>query len=107
MCSDTGYGMNYVAFVALFRNCKRFGQQAWVMAAVIATEVLICVKFAWPLLTKPLPTHVAIFWCIFFILFTSYTVWKFWPSIISGFVSTEHVEPLKSNIKAGKQTKTS
>ena len=73
-------------------TCKRFGQQAWVVSAIVATEVLICVKFGWETLTIPLPFHVAVFWSISFGVYLVWTVWNFWPSIIGGFGTYREVE---------------
>ncbi|XP_068717392.1 phosphatidylserine synthase 2-like [Montipora capricornis] len=73
-------------------TCKRFGQQAWVVSAIEATEVLICVKFGWETLTIPLPFHVAFFWSISFGVYLVWTVWNFWPSIIGGFGTYREVE---------------
>ncbi|KAK3703282.1 hypothetical protein QZH41_019309 [Actinostola sp. cb2023] len=61
------------------KNCKRFGQQAWVIAAIIATEVLICLKFGWDIITIPFPAHVIYFWIVFVICWLSWTIWHFWP----------------------------
>lgn len=71
-------------------TCKRFGQQAWVVAAIVSTEVLICIKFGWETISIPLPMHVAAFWILFFGTWTLWTVWNFWPSIIDGFGVHHH-----------------
>ena len=55
------------------------------VAAIVATEVLICVKFGWETITIPFPTHVTVFWLLFLGSWTAWTVWQFWPSIIGGF----------------------
>lgn len=74
----------------IISTCKRFGQQAWVVAAIVSTEVLICIKFGWETISIPLPMHVAAFWILFFGTWTLWTVWNFWPSIIDGFGVHHH-----------------
>ncbi|CAH3171973.1 unnamed protein product [Porites lobata] len=80
-------GMGAVALNETYRymddpTCKRFGQQAWVVAAIVATEILICVKFGWDTLSIPFPFHVSAFWILFVSIWFIWTVWNFWPSII-------------------------
>lgn len=83
-------GMGAVALNETYRymddpTCKRFGQQAWVVAAIVATEILICVKFGWDTLSIPFPFHVSAFWILFVSIWLMWTVWNFWPSIIGVF----------------------
>lgn len=59
-------------------NCKKFGQQAWLILAIIITEVLVVVKFGWETITIPIPAHIAYFWITGFLGLVGYTVWKFW-----------------------------
>ncbi|XP_032222099.2 phosphatidylserine synthase 2 [Nematostella vectensis] len=66
-------------------NVKRFGQQAWVVAAIIATEVLICLKFDPQTIFTPFPPHITAFWAIGLISMLVWTVWNFWSDILSGF----------------------
>lgn len=61
-----------------FRNCKRFGRQSWLIAAVIITEFLIVVKFDWNTVTKPLPKPIAIFWVLGLLGLVGWTVLKFY-----------------------------
>ena len=76
----------YAAFMSWpCSTCKRFGQQAWVVAAIVATEILICVKFGWDTLSIPFPFHVSAFWILFVSIWFIWTVWNFWPSIIGVF----------------------
>ncbi|CAH3024348.1 unnamed protein product [Porites evermanni] len=83
-------GMGAVSLNETYRymddpTCKRFGQQAWVVAAIVATEILICVKFGWDTLSIPFPFHVSAFWILFVSIWFIWTVWNFWPSIIGVF----------------------
>ncbi|KAK3583279.1 hypothetical protein CHS0354_011167 [Potamilus streckersoni] len=59
-------------------NCKKFGRQSWLLAAIIITELLIIAKFDWETVTKPLPPSITIFWLCGFLLLCVYTVWKFY-----------------------------
>lgn len=58
-------------------NCKRFGQQAWVIAAIIITEILICWRFLWDTMTKVPPFHIILFWSCMSVLIVGYTLWLF------------------------------
>lgn len=80
----TKWVTNFLISVELdcFRNCKRFGQQAWVMTAIIATETLICLKFGWNIVTLPPPPHMTYFWMAFAWCWVAWTVWYFWPRSI-------------------------
>ncbi len=73
-----------------FRNCKRFGQQSWIMAAIIVTETLIGLKFGWDTVTKPPPFHIVVFWAVLLLLLTAYTMWQFFPSCIKRTNSPQH-----------------
>jgi phosphatidylserine synthase 2 len=59
-------------------NCKRFGRQSWVIAAIIITEFLIVLKFDWNTVTKPLPQPIAIFWVLGLLCLVGWTVLKFY-----------------------------
>ncbi len=61
----------------LYRNCKKFGQQSWVIAAIIVTEFLIVLKFDFQLIMRPFPPHVTIGWTIGLALLFIYTIWRF------------------------------
>ncbi|XP_055335120.1 phosphatidylserine synthase 2-like [Paramacrobiotus metropolitanus] len=58
-------------------NCKKFGKQAWLVLAVIITELLIVLRFDWDLVTKPLPSRIAACWLLFFACVIIWTWWKF------------------------------
>jgi phosphatidylserine synthase 2 len=59
-------------------NCDQLGRQSWVLSSIIATEFLICIKFGWDTISKPLPKHIAVWWVIGFGLVFVYTVVKFY-----------------------------
>ena len=58
-------------------NCDKLGRQSWVLAAIISTEFLICLKFGWETITKPLPRHIATWWLAGLALLVIYTSVKF------------------------------
>ena len=47
------------------------------LLAIVVTELLICVKFGWDTITKPLPRSIAIAWLSFAIGHFLYTIVKF------------------------------
>jgi hypothetical protein len=51
---------------------KRVGPQAWLAILIVVTEVLIVVKFDWPLVTMPAPANVKLF------LAVSGAAWLVW-----------------------------
>ncbi|THD22289.1 Phosphatidylserine synthase [Fasciola hepatica] len=59
-------------------NCKRLGRQLWMMMCIVITELLIILKFGWPVVTKPLPRHVTWFWLIALIGLALWTFWYFY-----------------------------
>ncbi|CAH8461345.1 unnamed protein product [Schistosoma rodhaini] len=59
-------------------KCKRFGRQAWMIASIIITELLIVMKFGWDIITKPFPRHISIFWSLVLIGLVSWTFWHFY-----------------------------
>ncbi|XP_013403377.1 phosphatidylserine synthase 2-like [Lingula anatina] len=59
-------------------NCKKFGRQAWMIAAIIITELLIVLKFDWQTVSKPIPFPVACFWILGIVGLFVYTIWKFY-----------------------------
>lgn len=61
-----------------FRNCKRFGRQSWITAAIVLTEVLICMKYEPQTLFKPLPNHIALFWVVGAAGLMLFSLWKFY-----------------------------
>ena len=72
-------GASESLLLVYFRNVKRFGQQAWVCSTIIVTEVLICLKFDWELITRPLPTHIAWCWGAIVAVWLAWTAWHFFP----------------------------
>ncbi len=58
-------------------NCDKLGRQSWMLASIVATEFLICLKFGWDTLTKPIPRSVATWWLAGFVLLVIYTFVKF------------------------------
>ena len=68
-------------------NCVKIGQQAWVVVAIVATEVLILVKFCRNLILKPPPSvNVFLFWLALFLLWLLYAVYHYlFPAIIKVF----------------------
>lgn len=59
-------------------NCKQFGRQSWILAAIIITEILIVIKFDFETISKPLPTHIAYAWILGLLFLIVFTVWKFY-----------------------------
>jgi len=59
-------------------SCEQLGRQSWVLVAIVVTEFLICVKFGWSTITKPLPSHVTICWVLGGALLVGYTVVRFY-----------------------------
>lgn len=58
-------------------NCDKLGQQAWIAIAMVVTEVLIVLKFDLPLVMKLPPVGVLIFWALFGMVLTLWTLWFF------------------------------
>ncbi|XP_065070770.1 phosphatidylserine synthase 2-like [Rhopilema esculentum] len=78
-------------------SCKRFGQQSWILAAIIITETLICLKFGWETIQMPPPSHIVLFWTLLLTGVAIYTIWRFLPSCIrrtedEHFVKQQKVE---------------
>ncbi|KAK6184097.1 hypothetical protein SNE40_006629 [Patella caerulea] len=59
-------------------NCKKFGRQSWLIAAIIITEFLIIAKFDWKTISKPLPRPIAAMWIVGLVGLVVYTIWKFY-----------------------------
>ncbi|XP_039267130.2 phosphatidylserine synthase 2-like [Styela clava] len=55
----------------------QFGQQAWMVVMIIATEFLMVVKFGWNTITLPFPGYIKAFWGGAFLLYIAWTIWKF------------------------------
>lgn len=56
---------------------KKLGQQAWLVAAITATELLIVVKYDPQTLTLSLPFYIAQCWTLGSVLVLTWTVWRF------------------------------
>ncbi|KAJ3209615.1 hypothetical protein HK099_008472, partial [Clydaea vesicula] len=59
------------------KECKRFGMHAWLAAANVLTELIVCIKFGQGEFNEPTPRHVLIGWGIGLTLFAIYTIWRF------------------------------
>ena len=82
-------------------ECDKLGRQSWVMLAIIVTELLICIKFGWATITKPLPRHIALWWVLGAALLLIYTVVKFY------LLKPNHIpKPEKENIRMGSPVNT-
>ena len=68
--------------------------------AIVVTEVLICVKFGWNTITKPLPRSIALWWLAFGLGLFIYTVVKF---VI--FKPTKLAKPEEDKIIHGSPTR--
>ena len=56
---------------------KKLGQQAWLVAAITVTELLIVVKYDPHTLTLSLPFYIAQCWTLGSVLALTWTVWRF------------------------------
>ncbi|XP_046500149.1 phosphatidylserine synthase 2 isoform X2 [Equus quagga] len=56
---------------------KKLGQQAWLVAAITATELLIVVKYDPHTLTLSLPFYIAQCWVLGSVLLLTWTAWRF------------------------------
>ncbi|XP_076450814.1 phosphatidylserine synthase 2-like [Babylonia areolata] len=59
-------------------NCKKFGRQSWLIAAIIITEFLIVLKFDWRTVTKPIPQPIAFVWVVGLGSLLVWTIVKFY-----------------------------
>lgn len=59
------------------RFYKKFGQQAWLAAAITVTEFLIVVKYDPHTITLPIPFFIMQCWFLGLILIIFWTVWRF------------------------------
>ncbi|XP_033106106.1 phosphatidylserine synthase 2-like isoform X1 [Anneissia japonica] len=59
-------------------TCKKFGEQSWIISAMILTEVLLVLKFDRELILKPFPSHIAVCWIIAFISLVAWTIYQFY-----------------------------
>ncbi len=58
-------------------DCHKIGRQSWILASIIATECLICFKFGWETITKPIPGSIAVWWLVGLGALVIYTFVKF------------------------------
>ena len=58
-------------------DCDKLGRQSWVLAAIVSTEFLICIKFGWETITKPIPQSIMIWWIAGIAIIVLYTFIKF------------------------------
>ena len=58
-------------------DCDKLGRQTWVVIAIVCTEFLICVKFGWHTITKPLPRYIGMWWIAGLVGLLVYTLVKF------------------------------
>lgn len=56
---------------------KKLGQQAWLVAAITVTELLIVVKYDPHTLTLSLPFYISQCWMLGSVLVLTWTVWRF------------------------------
>uniref|UniRef100_H2YTT7 Phosphatidylserine synthase n=1 Tax=Ciona savignyi TaxID=51511 RepID=H2YTT7_CIOSA len=56
---------------------KKFGQQAWMISAIVVTEFLIVVKFGSDVLSIPFPPYIKWFWIFVFVAYIAFSLWKF------------------------------
>lgn len=56
---------------------KKLGQQAWLVAAITVTELLIVVKYDPHTLTLSLPFYISQCWTLGSVLVLTWTVWRF------------------------------
>lgn len=56
---------------------RKLGQQAWLVAAITVTELLIVVKYDPHTLTLSLPFYIAQCWTLGSVLVLTWTVWRF------------------------------
>ncbi len=69
---------NLFYFLILYRECKKFGRQAWLVVIIVFTELMIVLKFDWETVTRPFPPHVSLFWLLFTICIVAWTIWHFY-----------------------------
>lgn len=58
-------------------TCKKFGRQSWMILFILATEVLIIVRFDYDLITKPFPWYISWPWMIGIGMLAAWTAWEF------------------------------
>lgn len=63
-------------------KCRKFGQQAWLLCAIITTEIFICVKFMREVVSTPPPQHIVFMWGCGGVGVLLYTCWLFLPGVL-------------------------
>ncbi|XP_063236909.1 phosphatidylserine synthase 2-like isoform X2 [Bacillus rossius redtenbacheri] len=58
-------------------DCTKIGRQSWITLAIVSTEFLIVAKFGWETITKPIPSHILLFWLVGLASVVLWTVWRF------------------------------
>ena len=69
------------------------------LAAIIVTETLICLKFGWETIILVPPTDVMIFWFIVSVLWLVYTIWMFFPPIVRSWKEGNSHPTTKTKVK--------
>ena len=59
-------------------KCKRLGSSAWIMLAIVFTEVFLIIKFGKDILCKTPPVNVTIFWAVFLSVLVLYPFIRFY-----------------------------
>jgi phosphatidylserine synthase 2 len=78
---------------------NQLGRQTWVLILIVITELLICIKFGWATITKPLPRHIALWWVLGALILIGYTFVKFY------LLKPDHVpKPEKEDISISGNT---
>ncbi|XP_063723217.1 phosphatidylserine synthase 2-like [Symsagittifera roscoffensis] len=66
----------YYAFTTNAK-CVKIGHQAWILIAIVATEVLVVCKFSKNVITLPPPSYIILFWSIVISCWLAYAVHQF------------------------------
>ena len=70
-------GQNNEALTSLTMATFQVGRQSWMLVAILVTECLICFKFGWETITKPIPSSITVWWLVGLGLLVLYTFVKF------------------------------
>ncbi len=77
-------------------NCHTIGRQSWILVSVVLTELLICLKFGWETMTKPIPQSIALWWLFGLVMLIAYTMVKFVLLKPTQLAKPERAEEFKS-----------
>lgn len=58
-------------------TCRKFGQQAWIMCAIIITEIFICMKFMKETVSLVPPFHIIVLWSVVLVGVVLYSCWLY------------------------------